>query len=76
MQVQQGFSNGCVFAIDGVDVATSVTNKTLIADVESSENRTVTLTLKCPAPIRPRDIGSATDARRLGLAIPLLADEP
>ena len=76
MQVQQGFSNGCLFAVDGVDVATSFTNKTLIADVVSSENHTVTLTLKCPAPMRPCDIGSATDARRLGLAIPLLVEEP
>ncbi len=76
MQVQQGFSNGCVFAIDGAEVATSVTNRTLVADVESAENRTITLTLKCPAPVRPCDIGGAADARRLGLAIPLLGDEP
>ncbi len=76
LQVQQGFSNGCVFAIDGVENATSVANRKLVADVEALENRTVTLTLKCPPPMRPCDIGGAADARRLGLAIPLLEDGP
>ncbi len=76
MEVQQGYSNGCVVSIDGVEVATRVVGQTLVADVEASENLTVTLTLKCPAPIRPCDIGGSTDARALGLAIPLLADMP
>lgn len=75
MEVQPGFSKGCVFSLDGEDVATAVAGKTLAADVEASEDHTVTVTLKSPAPIRPRDIGSSTDARRLGLAIPLLAEE-
>ena len=76
MEVQEGFSNGCVFSIDGVEVPTTVAGKTLVADVQASESRTVTLTLKCPAPVRPCDVGSSADSRRLGLAIPLLADEP
>ena len=71
-EVRAGFAAGSQLLVDGVEATTSLSRRSIIAEVRVDGRASIEVTLRTPALLAPSALRSSADHRRLGLAIPCL----
>jgi SAM-dependent methyltransferase len=68
-EARLGFAAQSWITVDGVEVRTSISGRSIVAEAVVETHASIDVTLHTPPPISPSELTASTDLRRLGLAI-------
>jgi SAM-dependent methyltransferase len=70
VEVRPGFATESRLLVDGIEQATSVSDRSIIAEVRVEGRASIDVTLRTPPVVSPSSLRNSADHRLLGLAIP------
>lgn len=70
VEVRPGFAAESLLLVDGTTVATSLSDRSIVAEIEVEGRASIDVTLRTPPVVSPSSLRNSADHRLLGLAIP------
>jgi hypothetical protein len=70
VEVRSGFAAECRLIVDGVEKTTSVSDRSIVAEVSVEGRTNIDVILRTPPVVSPSSLRNSADHRLLGLAIP------
>lgn len=74
VEVRPGFAADSRLLVDGVEAATSIIDRSIVAEIRVDGRTSIDVTLRTPPVVSPSSLRNSADNRPLGLAIPCQED--
>ena len=71
-EVRPGFAAESRLLVDGLEATTSLSGRSIVAEVKVAKRASIDVTLRTPPLVAPSELRNSADHRQLGLAIPCL----